>query len=164
MPADGMVREAVIMRVRERVVSGPEEECVTLEYRALTREFAEIRNYVLHKGETITAFTGDKEAVRIRVEDILYFEAVGELVFAYLESNVYEIKLRLYQVEERLRAARIMRASKSVLLNPEHIVSVRPALNGRLYARMENGEEVLISRHYAKQIADYIMEDEYEGV
>ena len=28
-----------------------------------------------------------------------------------------------------------------MLVNVEHIISVRTALNGRLYARMENGEE-----------------------
>ncbi len=33
-----------------------------------------------------------------------------------------------------------------MLVNVEHIISVRTALNGRLYARMENGEEILITR------------------
>lgn len=47
-----------------------------------------------------------------------------------------------------------------MLLNVERIVSVRPALNGRLLAKMENGEEVMISRNYAKEIARYIMEED----
>ena len=34
------------------------------------------------------------------------------------------------------------------------------ALNGRLYARMENGEEILITRRYAKEIEDCFMEDD----
>lgn len=32
--------------------------------------------------------------------------------------------------------------------------------NGRLYARMENGEEILITRRYAKEIENCFMEDE----
>ncbi len=152
------------MRVREQIVEDPSKEGVTLEYVSFTREFAEIRDYVLRKGESMTAYTQEREAVRIRIEDILYFEAVGELVFAYLETQIYEVKLRLYQIEDRLRGANILRASKSVLVNLEHILSVRPALNGRLYARMENGEDILISRNYAKQIARHIMEDTNETI
>ncbi len=152
------------MRVRKQIVEDPSKEGVTLEYVSFTREFAEIRDYVLRKGESMTAYTQEREAVRIRIEDILYFEAVGELVFAYLETQIYEVKLRLYQIEDRLRGANILWASKSVLVNLEHILSVRPALNGRLYARMENGEDILISRNYAKQIARHIMEDTNETI
>lgn len=47
-----------------------------------------------------------------------------------------------------------------MLVNIEHIISVRTALNGRLYARMENGEEILITRRYAKEVEDCFMEDE----
>lgn len=41
-----------------------------------------------------------------------------------------------------------------MLVNVEHIISVRTALNGRLYARMENDEEILITRRYAKEVED----------
>ena len=34
-------------------------------------------------------------------------------------------------------------------VNVDRITSVRTALNGRLYAKMENGEEILITRRYA---------------
>lgn len=47
-----------------------------------------------------------------------------------------------------------------MLVNVEHITSVRTALNGRLYARMENCEEILITRRYAKEIEDCFMEDD----
>ena len=43
-----------------------------------------------------------------------------------------------------------------MLVNVDHIISVRTALNGRLYARMENGEEILITRRYAKEMEDLI--------
>lgn len=47
-----------------------------------------------------------------------------------------------------------------MLVNINYIISVRPALNGRLYAKMENGEEILITRKYAKEIAQHFMEEE----
>ena len=47
----------------------------------------------------------------------------------------------------------------------DKIESVRTALNGRLYAKMENGEEILVTRKYAKEVEDYFMrEEDNEGV
>ena len=63
-------------------------------------------------------------------------------------------------MEEKVNKRNICRASKTMLVNIEHIISVRTALNGRLYARMENGEEILITRRYAKEVENCFMEDE----
>jgi len=57
----------------------------------------------------------------------------------------YEIKSRLYQLEEKIIRKCMKRASKTTIVNADRIVSVRTALNGRLYVRMENEEEILFS-------------------
>ena len=148
------------MRVTEKVVNSPEEEGVTLEYVRLTKDFEEIKEYVRHKEDTLIGYKQTKEKASVRVEDIFYFETVDGMVFAYTVDSIYEIKGRLYQVEEKVNKKNICRASKTTLVNVEHIISVRTALNGRLYARMENGEEILITRRYAKEVEDCFMEDE----
>ena len=148
------------MRVTEKLVKNPEEEGLTLEYIRLTKDFEEIKEYVQHKGDTLTGYKQTKEKVSVRIEDILYFETVDGLVFAYTVDSVYEMKGRLYQVEEKIKRRTICRASKTMLVNVEHITSVRTALNGRLYARMEDGEEILITRKYAKEIENCFMEDD----
>ena len=147
------------MRVTEKLVKSPEEEGVTLEYVRLTKDFEEIREYVRPTGDSLTGYKQTKEKVSVRIEDILYFDTVDGLVFAYTVDSVYEIKGRLYQVEEKVSRRNICRASKTMLVNVDHIISVRTALNGRLYARMENGEEILITRRYAKEMEDCFMEE-----
>ena len=89
------------MRVTEKLVNSPEEEGVILEYIRLTKDFEEIKEYVRHKGDTLTGYRQTKEKVSVRIEDVLYFETVDGLVFAYTVDSVYEIKGRLYQVEEK---------------------------------------------------------------
>lgn len=148
------------MRVTEKLVSNSAEEGVILQYIRLTKDFEEIKEYVQHKGEALIGYTQNKERVSVRVEDILYFETVDGRVFAYTVDSVYEIKGRLYQVEEKVGRKTICRASKTMIVNVEHIISVRTALNGRLYAKMENGEEILITRRYAKGIEDCFMEED----
>lgn len=90
------------MRVMKKLVNSPEEEGVILEYIRLTKDFEEIKEYVRHKGDTLTGYRQTKEKVSVRIEDVLYFETVDGLVFAYTVDSVYEIKDRLYQVEEKL--------------------------------------------------------------
>lgn len=79
-------------------------------------------------------------------------EADGELLFAYIMEEMFQVKQRLYQVEIFTSLVGIRRVSKSHLVNLSKIQSVRPALNSRLYAKMPNGEEVLVSRKYAPEL------------
>lgn len=145
------------MQFLKRKVADEKDEAIILQYTKWTKSLEEISNYITGSGKQITGYGENKEMYQLKVADIFYFEAVGELVFAYTKDRVYEIKMRLYQVEEHTRGDQMLRASKSVVLNLRHIESVRPALNGRLYATMENGEEVLISRQYAKSVTKHIL-------
>lgn len=49
------------MRITEKLVNSPEEEGVTLEYIRLTKDFEEIKEYVRHKGDTLTGYRQTKE-------------------------------------------------------------------------------------------------------
>lgn len=146
------------MKITEKVIDNPEKERVVLEYVNFTKEFAEIKEYVQKKGEAILGYTAQKECIPVRMEDILYFETMDGNFFAYTTDAYYEIKNKLYQIEEKLTRKCMQRASKTMILNADHIVSVRTALNGRLYVRMENAEEILVTRKYAKEITGYLME------
>ena len=145
------------MKLIKKRVEQPQEVAITISYMNWTERLEEIENYILGANKHITGYGSNREMIPIRIEDILYFEAVGELVFAYTKEQVYEIKMRLYQIEESLKEDKMKRASKSILVNIRKIISVRPALNGRLFAKMENDEEILISRQYAKEVTAAIM-------
>lgn len=54
------------MNITEREIDDPEKEGVILEYVNFTKEFAEIKEYVRSKGESIRGYTEKKECVSIR--------------------------------------------------------------------------------------------------
>lgn len=144
------------MKLIRKQIESTEEEAVILEYIEWTSEWENLSDYIEGKKRQIIGYGTKKEMYSIQLEDILYFEAVGDLVFAYTGDQVYEIKMRLYQVEETVQQSGILRASKSFLVNVRKIEKVRSVLNGRFMAVMENGEEVLITRHYAREVMDAI--------
>ena len=84
----------------------------------------------------------------IVASDIYYFETVDNKVFAYCRQSVYEVKERLYQLEEVIEELPFMRISKSMIVNIEKILHISPALGGRFEAVLENDEKVIISRLY----------------
>lgn len=80
---------------------------------------------------------------RIEPGQIYYFESVDQKVFAYCEKEVYEVKSKLYELEEELNAASFMRAAKSTILNLDKIKSLSPAFGGRFEALLKNGKKSL---------------------
>lgn len=140
-----------------RQVPRPEDERVVLECVQLVGDFADIRDYVLAKGGTLLGYQDGGQAQKVLLRDIMYFEAVGELVFGYTAKDVYQVKQRLYEVEQAYAPRRFVRVAKALVVNLLQVESFRPALNGRLYARMRNGEDVIVSRQYAKALKQAIM-------
>ena len=88
----------------------------------------------------ITGYGEHRELYRISTDEILYFEAVGEKVFAYTEQEIYEIKNRLYQIEEKVNSYDFTRASKSMLVNTDRISSIASISGSRGKIMMDNGE------------------------
>ena len=81
-------------------------------------------------------------------KEIYYFEAVDHKVFAYAEKEVYEVKAKLYEIEEDFEGTDFFRASKSSIVNLAQIKSLTPAFSGRFEALLYNGERIIISRQY----------------
>ena len=89
-----------------------------------------------------------KEIYQISLKDAYYIESVEEKTFVYLEKEVYESNLKLYELEEQLKNTSYIRVSKSIILNIEKLQSVKPLINGKLEANLKNNEKILINRHY----------------
>lgn len=147
------------MKVKIRNVLSKQEEQIIIECVEMTPEFEDIRNYCLAKSNSLIGYTQNSGQQKVYINDILYVEAIGENVFAYTKNQVFEIKKRLYELEEELAPYQFVRCSKAFLICLLKINSIRPALNGRYLACMENGEEVIISRKYAKSVKKKIMEE-----
>ena len=86
--------------------------------------------------------------------DILYFESVDKSSFLYTESDVYELSLRLYEIEEILSDAGFIRSAKSQILNTHKIASLCPDFGGRIEVTMMGGERLIVSRQYAKLLKE----------
>lgn len=102
------------------------------------------------------AATNGEERVFVDTTDILYFETVDERTFLYTENAVLDVKLRLYEIEEKLSSGGFLRISKSAVVNLNRVKSLRPQLSRTILATLDNGERLIISRSYAKRLRDIL--------
>lgn len=144
------------MRAYVKKIADQEAEQVIIECVEVTQEVRDIYTYAMTKGTELTGMAGD-QLKRFKLENVCYFEAVDEKSFAYTMDEVYELKLRLYEIENAYQAYHFVRCSKSTVLNLMQLVSISPALNGRFLAHMKNGERLMISRQYAPILKKIVM-------
>ncbi len=109
-----------------------------------------LENIINHIRLNMFSVTGVKDGVTrvLPLGEIYYFDSIDERTFVYLENDVYECSMKLYELEEQLSKANFVRISKSCIVNILKLESVRPLLNSRYEAKLENGEKLIISRHY----------------
>ena len=90
----------------------------------------------------------------IDVGDVLYFESVDKNSFLYTESDIYELSLKLYEIEEMLSDVGFIRSAKSQILNIHKIASLCPDFGSRIEVTMMGGEKLIVSRQYAKLLKE----------
>ncbi len=136
-----------MFKITLQTVPPAEEEEIIVKCHAVSDEVLAVLEK-LKSDEALMLGTLDGEVFRLPVKEIFYAESVDNKTYLYARQNVYETKLKLYEIEERFRATKLFRCSKSMIVNIAKIRSVAPSVNGRLEAKLQNGEIVLISRQY----------------
>ena len=107
--------------------------------------------YALREDERLTGYLEDK-IVKLSLKDIYYFEAVDNKIFAYASEETYEIRRKLYELEQDFVHTDFLLISKSAIVNTSKIAYVKPIFNGRFEAKLKNGEKIIISRQYVAEL------------
>lgn len=94
----------------------------------------------------------ENENFLLDVNEISYIEAVDRKTFIYTEDDIYESKLKLYEMEEKLCQSGFIRISKSCLVRLKYIKSIKNDVERKLRLTMKNGEQIIVSRQYAEEI------------
>ena len=91
------------------------------------------------------------ETYCLEQDRILYFESVDRKTFCYTEDSVFEVGMKLYEIDEKYENTSYLRISKSVIVNLNRVKSVKPEFDGKMLATMDNSEKIYISRQYVSE-------------
>lgn len=132
-----------------RILKGEDE--VIIQYREMNEQIKSLVRIVKGMEQRISAYAEGKQFL-LRPEEILYLESVDGVTFAYLADQVCRVSASLGELALYYEGRGFFRCSKSMVLNIYKIHYLKSEPGNRIRATMENGEQVMISRKYAKQL------------
>ena len=94
----------------------------------------------------------DGRAEVLEQEKICRVYAAGGKVFAEAENGRYTLRLRLYELEERLNKSHFVRISNSEIINLKKVKGFDLSLAGTICVTFCNGEVTYDSRRYVTKI------------
>lgn len=128
-----------------------EEDTIVIRCKELDDDLLKLI-YNLKMGKEKIVGTKDGKMSMIEPDSIYYFETVDNKVFLYCEKEVFETKLRLYEIEHEFNKTDFFRVSKSTIINLSKVKSINPIFNGRFEAILKNQERIIISRQYVSNL------------
>lgn len=132
-----------------RISEGEEE--VIIRYKEMNGQIEVIAGIVQGTGQKISAEADGQKAL-LMPEDVFYLESVDGATYAYLKDKVYKVFESLEKLSLYYEGRGFFRCSKSMVINIYKIDYLKSEPGNRIRATMENEEQVMISRKYAKQL------------
>ena len=127
-----------------------EEEKVLIYAKERTKLVDEIESLVLSSDIDLTGTYND-EIIKISVRDVSCFISENNKVYALINDKKYQIKHRLYQIEE-MNLNSFIKINQSCLANKNKIKKFESTFGGSLKVIFKNGYVDFISRRELKNV------------
>ena len=128
------------------------ELVITIAY--MTGEVNRVVEFVSSLDDVPTILCG----IRNDKVDLLDQEAIVKIyaedgkVFAKTDEGSYQMRLHLYEAEERLDSSKFVRISNSEIVNLKKVNSLDLSFVGTICMELSNGEVSYVSRRYVSKI------------
>ncbi|MBQ1170682.1 MAG: LytTR family transcriptional regulator [Oscillospiraceae bacterium] len=101
--------------------------------------------------KVIAGFSEDTVRL-LEQKEILRIYAADGKVFAVTEKGEFTLRLRLYELEERLDKKRFVRISNSEIVNLGKVRGFDLSFSGTIRVSLTNGTSTYVSRRYVSKI------------
>lgn len=148
------------MKIRIEVDREIQEDEVIIRCKQLNDDVTNIQKAltdILSKKAQIIFYKNNSEYY-IPLSEILFFETEESSISAHTIDNIYQVKYKLYELEDIL-PNNFMRVSKSTILNIDYIYSITKNLTSSSIVEFQNThKKVYVSRHYYKLLKFKLLE------
>ena len=144
------------MKIKVEIVESLTETEIVIRCHEMNDEVQKIMDGL--KEKKVDFIIAKKEEMQhiLRLKDILYFRSEASSVMARTIDGIFEIKEKLYELEDALPKNSFIRLSKSVIANLNMLTKFEAYFNGTLCVHFKNGEKEYVSRHYVGKIKDVL--------
>jgi DNA-binding LytR/AlgR family response regulator len=92
----------------------------------------------------------------VPIVKIVLIESFGRTMTLHTANDSYEIRERLYELDQILDGSRFQRINKSQIVSKGGIAKIKPDLSGRIALIMKNNATVFVSRSYRRAFQRFI--------
>lgn len=133
-----------------------EEVSIVIKSPGMNQEVNEIMAKLEQQKSTTISGRIEQKIFVLDPKDVYLFYSQSGKVFADTKDKTYEIKQKLYEVEESLSGTSFIRISKSAIVNIHRIGNIEVSFNGTLVVKFGNGHEEIISRRFVSKVKEFI--------
>lgn len=146
------------MKVRIELDPEMDEPEMIIRAPRLTEDVARLQQLILEQKMTPLTFYKDRSEYFVDVSEILFFETDGEKIYGHTREEAYEVRQKLYELEEILPIA-FCRISKSTIVNAKQIYSIEKSFSGTSTVNFyQTHKQVHVSRHYYQLLKERLKE------
>ena len=142
------------MKLNIEIDTNIEEPAALITTPRMTEEVTRVVDFISKLDDITTVISGirDDKVELLEQESIFRIYAEEGKVLARTESGLYQIRLRLYELEERLDDSKFVRISNSEIVNLKKVKSLDLSFVGTICMELSNGEVSYVSRRYVSKI------------
>lgn len=140
------------MKIKVEIDTTCKEPEITLRTNEMTDEIKEmIQKLSAYQHKILAGFQEDTIQL-IDLTEIIRIYSADKKIFAQTQSSEFVIRLRLYELEERLDKSLFVRISNSEMVNIKAIKKIDLSYAGTISITLSNGTTTYVSRRYVKKI------------
>lgn len=140
------------MQVEVKIDSSYTEPKVIIMTSSMTEEVQEIVKRLSDETPRIISGSRDDKVEVLDQAQLIRIYANSGKVFAVTDKGEYTIRLRLYELEERLDANQFVRISNSEIINLKKVSNFDLSFSGTICVKLENKTVTYVSRRYVSKI------------
>ena len=146
------------MKVRIELDPQMDEPEMIIRAPRLTEDVARLQQLILEQKMTPLTFYKDRSEYFVDVSEILFFETDGEKIYGHTKEEAYEVRQKLYELEEILPIT-FCRISKSTIVNTKQIYAIEKSFSGTSTVNFyQTHKQVHVSRHYYQLLKERLKE------
>lgn len=140
------------MQVEIKIDPSQPEPKVVITAASMTEEVNRIVRRLSEVIPQVISGTRDGKLEVLEPEELIRVYAASGKVFAVTGKGEYTLRLRLYELEERLSPHQFVRISNSEIIHLKKVVNFDLSFAGTIYVKLSNGTVTYVSRRYVSKI------------
>ncbi|QZT29439.1 LytTR family transcriptional regulator [Streptococcus suis] len=146
------------MKVRIEFDDNLEQVEVVIRASHLGPEIEQIQQALQQLSRPSLVFYKGSSEYFLSIGEVLFFETDGTKIFAHTSDDAYEVKMKLYELEEYLPIY-FCRVVKSTIVNSKAVYSLDKSFSGTSRISFyKTHKEVHVSRHYYHLLKEKLQE------